>query len=84
MREVTSEVKHRPAVFRYIVANDLRRSVLHDKIFSRTPERVTLEEWKELRGLIDDRRHNLTPSAERALCWNVDKGDFDEDDQEEE
>jgi hypothetical protein len=58
-----------PDVFRLIIENDNRRREIMLK-----GSAMTQEEWLELRRLNHDKKHNLRPSAERALSWNVDKG----------
>lgn len=57
-----------PYVFQAIIDNDKRRHAIMAQ------PTMTEDDWCELKRLNDDKRHNLRPAAEKALSWNVDKG----------
>lgn len=61
---------HRPQVFLDIIANHSAQAAIRAKGTD-----MTQDEWRRLGLLREDFRKNLRPSAERALCWNTDKGD---------
>ena len=58
-----------PQVFKDIVKNDAECVAILQKGVA-----MSQDDWRRLRDLKHDKKTNLRPAAEKALCWNTDKG----------
>jgi len=68
MPAYTNAHQHIPEVFKEIMENDAERAALHAK------PNMTTADWRRVGELMDRKKRDLVPSAERALRWNTDKG----------
>jgi hypothetical protein len=69
MPAYTNAKTHVPALFKEIMRNHRRREELN----AGPPGSITREGWIEQGGLLREMRE-FRRGAEKALCWNADKG----------